>query len=564
MKKIILLVFLLIISKIGEAQVVMCGTPTTHTHAAMSIINGVAQANAVSSGPPYYIELFFHIIQYSNGTSGSNAPITPAFVNTLVDQVNSYYNGSGQIYFVETGFDYIKNDQLATPNSTPAYENSLFATGHINNVLNIYLLPNDVAASPGYFQWGGVAQTIPGNALAVSYSNITLTKTTLSHEIGHCLGLFHTHHGSILNPEGACFENTNESNCTTCGDFICDTPSDPYLNTAGYVNGSTCLYTGPAPYTPLVNNIMSYAPYNCITTFTQGQFTRMEQFLSTSSTVTPYEYVLPVISGNLNFCGSQLFSLNNISPGTSVNWSISPSNNANLVANGNNVTVNRVVDASAVLTATIHFLYGSASVSVVINPSVLSGYYTYGSTTTQMQTFNYVSPGNITGYYNWSGVNSVSLTASGGSGFYTTGGGNFYFTLASGQSINFNYTAKTNCGTTITATRTVLASSGFAIIASPNPASTSIKLSISTVADTTGVIMKSQMLAANASTLLSSTNSTTILLYSATTGALVRRWSFQESTSPDYTLNLSGIGPGLYIIKMSRDNKATSTNIQIH
>lgn len=82
---------------------------------------------------------------------------------------------------------------------------------------------------------------------------------TLAHEIGHMLGLNHTHDG-VIEPE-----LVDGSNCTIGGDMLCDTPADPNLATPGYVI-QPCQYVGTVTdangdlYTPLLNNVMSYSP----------------------------------------------------------------------------------------------------------------------------------------------------------------------------------------------------------------------------------------------------------------------------------------------------------------
>jgi hypothetical protein len=60
-----------------------------------------------------------------------------------------------------------------------------------------------------------------------SYYNTSV----LSHEMGHCLGLYHTHHGTVTEEGDSfqCPELVNGSNSSTCGDYIADTPADPNI-----------------------------------------------------------------------------------------------------------------------------------------------------------------------------------------------------------------------------------------------------------------------------------------------------------------------------------------------
>ena len=89
---------------------------------------------------------------------------------------------------------------------------------------------------------------------------------TLTHEAGHYLGLYHTFHLT-----SAC---GNESNCASQGDRVCDTPQ-----TTGSLNCSAleCEDT-------MVENFMDYSHDPCMSSFTEGQRTRMRNALTQSRT----------------------------------------------------------------------------------------------------------------------------------------------------------------------------------------------------------------------------------------------------------------------------------------
>ncbi|KIM41037.1 hypothetical protein M413DRAFT_445786 [Hebeloma cylindrosporum] len=81
---------------------------------------------------------------------------------------------------------------------------------------------------------------------------------TLTHEVGHWLGLFHTF-------EGGCDDGV--------GDNIADTPPQASGSEGCPVGRDSCPGNGP----DLINNFMDYSYDVCMTSFTKGQATRMRE-----------------------------------------------------------------------------------------------------------------------------------------------------------------------------------------------------------------------------------------------------------------------------------------------
>jgi len=177
----------------------------------------------------------------------------------------------------------------------------------------------------------GTALVIGGNAFG---SNLP-SSHVLSHEVGHCLGLYHTFHGSNLEPIG-CAEYVDESNCSTCGDFICDTPADPW-SIYTCINQITCAWTGYQNnaccggnaqdahgdyYNPNPNIIMAYTTPNCMTTHTLGQITRLFNVIGASSLLL--NTIPNLVSGPIVICsGGAQFTVNNVPQGYTVSWTSS-------------------------------------------------------------------------------------------------------------------------------------------------------------------------------------------------------------------------------------------------
>ena len=87
--------------------------------------------------------------------------------------------------------------------------------------------------------------------------------TTLPHEMGHYLTLYHTFHN------GASSCDYVESNCCTQGDRVCDTP----LQTSSANGCQSVCDSDPANY-------MDYTSQTCKTLFTEGQIERMRDCIA--------------------------------------------------------------------------------------------------------------------------------------------------------------------------------------------------------------------------------------------------------------------------------------------
>ncbi|MEL6253882.1 MAG: T9SS type A sorting domain-containing protein [Bacteroidota bacterium] len=212
------------------------------------------------------LPLAIRIVRRSDGTGG----LPVAEINEIMDSLNvrfAYSNfqffqcGDPQFVDVNVFYDFDRN----------LYEDSLI-TYNIPDVINVYFISkiiNGASFLCGYasFPWNNQEYVVVKNDCAMNGS-------TLAHEIGHYLGLYHTH--TTING----VEYADGSNCVFAGDELCDTPADPTL---GYGNVDTvCQYTGNSrdgngdSYTPDPTNIMSYSRKECRTYFSPDQFRRME------------------------------------------------------------------------------------------------------------------------------------------------------------------------------------------------------------------------------------------------------------------------------------------------
>ena len=149
----------------------------------------------------------------------------------------------------------------------------MFSLNCHSNAIDIYIFSNGINLG----NLAGLAENIPATACLVrngSYAN----SSTLAHEISHCLGLYHTHHGTAKGDyyEGGTPELVNGSNSNEAGDYITDTAADPckwqwmdnYTGVGTDANGDI--------YRPDPWNIMSYSGYSQ-NILTQKQIERIHQ-----------------------------------------------------------------------------------------------------------------------------------------------------------------------------------------------------------------------------------------------------------------------------------------------
>lgn len=272
------------------------------------------------------VRIFVHIMRQSNGSGGR----TVAEVITALNNIVSAYSPHN-ICFSLLGVDEIWDTQLFNINSTAFFASDgdgdgkfdNFSPNSHSNAIDIYLFDSSKLNA-------GLAAGIPATALVIGgnlFGDDMVTSQALSHELGHCLGLFHTFHGSSC--ESGCPELVNGSNSSTCGDFVTDTPAD---NSKIFFcqNSSTCAWNGCTcdnsstdangqPYSPNVNLIMAYVEPHCMQNFTNGQGARMRNAIAQTSLLQGVTVPDNLVLTNLSISNQQLYStLTSVTANTNV------------------------------------------------------------------------------------------------------------------------------------------------------------------------------------------------------------------------------------------------------
>lgn len=221
--------------------------------------------------PPMIIRLKINVFQNDDG---SNPAATQADVDAQIEQLNSDYFPSRIQFEYETEFI----------NSTAFRQFSIIEEGAMKGAfadkpdsqLNVYVVNIlDGFLGVGTFPWDSRA-LLAGGGTIVDDNWFGAGQKTLTHEVGHCLGLWHTHHGvSEVSTCGVCYERADGAEGDETGDYCADTDPTP-TNFGCGPPGGTDQCSGVEWGATDPQNYMGYAPDACWIEFSPQQWGRMQ------------------------------------------------------------------------------------------------------------------------------------------------------------------------------------------------------------------------------------------------------------------------------------------------
>lgn len=260
----------------------------------------------------YEIPIKAWIYRNNNGTGN----ISTSQVYQVVDELNSIYNSKTNIrFYLLCDISVINNSNYT--NYGDQYFSTYTANNRVTGAINVHFVYS--SAPPPNEKWGGLAYMPWGDTpfscavQTIGFSTFTVGNT-LSHEIGHNLGLRHTHdnprqpnNNGYNESAGNCYQEAvsrskrqglfcvstiDELKCEINGDGLCDTPADPGIykknrNPKYYLEPNSCTYDPSAggqdnwgdTWIPNTSNIMSYSPYYCRNFFSPLQVAKMYGYI---------------------------------------------------------------------------------------------------------------------------------------------------------------------------------------------------------------------------------------------------------------------------------------------
>ncbi len=273
---------------IPDGKLYLCGRKAlvfdAHTKACLNSLHRAIGDSSLPNVNKKFLFVIHTTVDTLGRTVFDRGLFTEAGIKNAVRDAGDFFSKIGMEFEAEDSI-YVINSPRFDRMSTGEELGENATLNAKKNRINVFLVEafdEDLAIAAG-IAGGNSMHLVPAGANA----------GTIAHETGHIFTLQHTFGTGDVIAAGAgeAFDTTDElvdgSNCATAGDFVCDTPADPYVYPAGgaeTVNyfDANCVFVYDSVdanghyYEPLPGNIMSYyESCICSSSLTDGQLRRV-------------------------------------------------------------------------------------------------------------------------------------------------------------------------------------------------------------------------------------------------------------------------------------------------
>ena len=244
---------------------------------------------------PCFNKNFNTIVHVAVDSLNRDPVASELFINEMLEETSKYFEpicisfSACEINVIEDNYAYANLQDAPIPLSERI--DKMEALFHKPLRINIFIVDSIQNVECGLGEFEGIKTEDEANVV-IELNNCPDLKASdnLAHQLGHLFGLYDTFESA--HP----IELVNGSNCETAGDFICDTPADPYNRTIpipgdtlnyskSYLRGCEFVFLAQdingEYYQPDVGNIMSAYPCKC--GFTREQYLKMSEVYFSSS-----------------------------------------------------------------------------------------------------------------------------------------------------------------------------------------------------------------------------------------------------------------------------------------
>ncbi|CAE6497601.1 unnamed protein product [Rhizoctonia solani] len=251
-----------------------CGNEPNAEFVAAAEAHFNANNISLNDGSPFSatIQVHWHVIQAGTTLAEGNVPDSQ--IAASISAMNSHYSPSGLSFTLastDRTTDAAWFNSAGPDTSSQTAMKTTLRKGDAAD-LNIYTVGFTSGSGSGLLGYATFPSSYSGNpkddGVVILYSSVPGGTTTnynqgktLTHEVGHWLGLYHTFQGG----------------CSGEGDQVSDTPPEASSASGCPVGSDTCPGGGVDP----IHNYMDYSYDSCMNEFTPGQITRIKSQIAT-------------------------------------------------------------------------------------------------------------------------------------------------------------------------------------------------------------------------------------------------------------------------------------------